>query len=129
MALVLVDAPLFVAWMSSDPRVGPERSSLLEQAERIALSQGALVEIASELVSGGLAFPLPPQVWLELAFERAHALLLPVTPAVVARAARWDAPGLDVHDRIAAATAVEHDADFATWNPALSGLAGVRYFF
>jgi predicted nucleic acid-binding protein len=28
-----------------------------------------------------------------------------------------------------AASALEYDADLATWNPALTGLTGVRYFF
>lgn len=130
MSLVLVDAPLFVAWMTSDPRLGAARSSLLSRAAgQIALSQAGMVEIARELQAGTLAFPLPPQAWLELALERSRAVVLPVTAAIVARSVRVEAPGLDTEDRILVATAVEHDADLATWNPGLSGIAGVRYFF
>jgi PIN domain nuclease of toxin-antitoxin system len=130
MSLVLVDTPLFVAWMSNDNRVGPERSYLLSQAVgRIAISQASWVEIAQELQEGRLRFPLQPQVWLELALERSRALLLPISPSIVARSARWTATALDPVDRLIAASAVEYDADFATWNPALSGLPGVRYFF
>jgi len=130
MSLVLLDAPLFVAWMASDPRVGSERLSLLSHAAgRIALSQAGMVGIAQELQAGTLSFPLPAQAWLELALERSNAVLLPVTPAIVARSVRVDSAGLDTEDRILVATAVEHDADLATWNPALSGIPGVRYFF
>ncbi len=130
MSLVLVDTPLFVAWMSNDNRVGPERSYLLSQAVgRIAISQASWVEIAQELQEGRLRFPLPPQVWLELAVERSRALLLPLSPAIVARSARWETTMLDSVDRLIAASAVEYDADLATWNPALAGLPGVRYFF
>jgi len=130
MSLVLVDTPLFVAWMSNDNRVGPERSYLLSQAVgRIALSQASWVEVAHELQEGRLRFPLPPQIWLELAVERSRALLLPMSPAIVARSARWTATALDPVDRLIAASAVEYDADLATWNPALTGLPGVRYFF
>jgi len=128
--LILVDTPLFVAWMSNDNRVGPERSYLLSQAVgRIALSQASWVEIAQELQEGRLRFPLSPQVWLELAVERSRAVVLPLTPSIVARSARWAATALDSVDRLIAASAVEHDADLATWNPALTGLPGVRYFF
>ena len=130
MSLVLVDTPLFVAWMSSDSRVGPERSYLLSQAMgRIALSQASWVEIAQELQEGRLRFPLPPQLWLDLAVERSRAIVLPLSPAIVARSARWTVGALDAVDRLIAASALEYDADLATWNPALTGLTGVRYFF
>ena len=130
MSLILVDTPLFVAWMSNDNRVGTERSYLLSQAVgRIAISQASWVEISQELQEGRLRFPLPPQVWLELAVERSRALLLPVSPSIVARSARWTVAALDPVDRLIAASAVEYDADLATWNPALAGLPGVRYFF
>ncbi|HXP89593.1 MAG TPA: PIN domain-containing protein [Fibrobacteria bacterium] len=130
MSLVLVDTPLFVAWMAKDPRVGTERSYLLSQViGRLALSQASLVEIAQELHEGRLRFPGSPQVWMELALERSMAVLLPLNPSIVARSARWNSTLLDSVDRLIAATAVEHDADLATWNPSLAGLPGIRYFF
>jgi PIN domain nuclease of toxin-antitoxin system len=130
MSLVLVDTPLFVAWMANDNRVGEERSQLLSQAKgRLALSQASWVEIAQELQEGRLRFPLSAQLWLELALEQSAAVVIPLSAAIVARSARWPNPGLDVVDRLVVSTAVEHDADLATWNPALGGLAGVRYFF
>jgi PIN domain nuclease of toxin-antitoxin system len=96
---------------------------------RIALSQASWVEIAQELQEGRLRFPLPPQLWLDLAVERSRAIVLPLSPAIVARSARWTVGALDAVDRLIAASALEYDADLATWNPALTGLTGVRYFF
>lgn len=130
MSLVLVDTPLFVAWMAKDSRVGTERSYLLSQAiGRLAMSQASLVEIGQELQEGRLRFPVSPQVWLELALERSKVVVLPLNPSIVARSARWNSTVLDTVDRLIAATAIEHDADLATWNPVLAGLPGVRYFF
>jgi PIN domain nuclease of toxin-antitoxin system len=128
--LVLVDTPLFVAWMARDPRVGAERSYLLSQAMgRLALSQASWVELGQEMQEGRLRFPFSPQIWLELALERSRAVVLPLNPSIVARSARWNSTVLDSVDRLIAATAIEHDADLATWNPSLAGLPGVRYFF
>lgn len=130
MSLVLVDTPLFIAWMARDSRVGPERSSLLSKAKgRIALSQASWVEIAEELQEGRLRFPLPAQLWLEKALEASQAVVVPLTPAIVARSSRIPGADLDTVDRLLAATAIEHDLELATWNPALGGIGGIRYFF
>jgi len=116
--------------MAKDSRVGAERSQLLNQAKgRLALSQASWVEIAQELQEGRLRFPLSPQLWLDLAVERSQAIVLPLSPAIVARSARWTGGSMDVVDRLIVSTAVEHDADLATWNSDLVGLPGVRYFF
>jgi predicted nucleic acid-binding protein len=56
-------------------------------------------------------------------------VVLPLNPSIVARSARWNSTVLDTVDRLIAATAIEHDAGLATWNPVLAGLPGVRYFF
>ena len=130
MSLVLLDTPVFVCWMARDPRLGPERESLLERARgRTALSEASLVELADELRSGRLRFPLPVQIWLDKALRDSRTLLLPIGTAVVARSVRFEGADLDVVDRLLAATAIESDLELATWNPALSGLDGVRYFF
>lgn len=130
MSLVLVDTPVFVAWMARDSRVGQERSALLSKAKgRIAISQASWLEIAMELQEGRLRFPLPAQLWLEKAIEAAQAVIVPMTPAIVARSGRMPGEQLDAIDRILAATAIEYDFDLATWNPHLMGLPGIRYFF
>lgn len=116
--------------MARDARVGPERSSLLSKAKgRIYLSQASLVEIAQELHAVRLRFPLPPQIWLEKALEISQCIMLPLTPGIVARSARIPGDDLDSIDRLIAASAIEHDLELATWNPALRDLAGIRYFF
>lgn len=128
--MVLLDTPLFVSWMSQDPRLGPERAALLDQAKgRIGLSEASMVEIADELRTGRLRFPLPTQIWLEMALRQSGAVVLPLSSAIVARSSRFADPGLDTVDRLLAATAIELDLELATWNPALSALEGIRHFF
>ncbi|MEK7392377.1 MAG: type II toxin-antitoxin system VapC family toxin [Fibrobacterota bacterium] len=130
MSMVLLDTPLFVSWMSQDPRLGPERAALLDQAKgRIGLSEASMVEIADELRTGRLRFPLPTQIWLEMALRQSGAVVLPLSSAIVARSSRFADPGLDTVDRLLAATAIELDLELATWNPALSALEGIRHFF
>jgi PIN domain nuclease of toxin-antitoxin system len=130
MSMVLLDTPLFVSWMSQDPRLGTERAALLDQAKgRIGLSEASLVEIADELRTGRLRFPLPTQIWLEMALRQSGAVVLPLSSAIVARSSRFADPGLDTVDRLLAATAIELDLELATWNPALSALEGIRHFF
>ena len=130
MNLVLLDTPLFVSWMAGDPRVGPERISLLDQARgRTALSEASLVEIADELRTGRLRFPLPTQIWIEKALRESLAVVLPLSSAIVSRSVRIPGSELDTIDRLIAATAIELDMELATWNPALGALDGIRYFF
>ncbi len=127
--MVLLDTPIFVAWMARDPRVGQERMGLFEQAKgRLALSEASLVEIAEELRTKRLRFPLPTQIWIEMALRESGAILIPLNGAIVARSVRFPGNDLDTIDRLIAATAVESDLELATWNPALSGLE-IRYFF
>lgn len=130
MSLVLLDTPIFVSWLAGDPRLGPERSALLERVRgRTALSEASLFEIADELRSGRLRFPLPIQVWIEKALRESRTVVLPLSAAVVARSVRFPQADLDTTDRLLAASAIEFDLEMATWNPALAGIAGVRYFF
>jgi len=130
MSMVLLDTPLFVSWLAQDPRLGPERAALLDQAKgRIALSEASLVEIADELRTGRLRFPLPTQIWLEMALRESGAVVLPLSSAIVARSARFPNADLDTIDRLIAATVVELDLELATWNPALAALDGIRHFF
>lgn len=130
MSLVLVDTSLFVAWMAQDPRLGPERASLLDQAKgRIAISDASMVELAKELRTGQLRFPLPIQIWIEKALRESQAVTLPISSAIVARSVRFPKSELDTIDRLIAATAIELDLELATWNPAFAALEEVRYFF
>lgn len=130
MSLVLLDTPLFVCWLAQDPRLGPERSALLDRVRgRTAISEASLFEIADELRSGRLRFPLPIQVWLEMALRDSRSVILPLSSAIVARSVRFPNIEMDTADRLIAATALELDLDLATWNPALAGIAGLRYFF
>lgn len=128
--MVLLDTPLFVSWMAQDPRVGPERAALLDQAKgRIAISEASYVEIAEELRTGRLRFPLPVQIWLEKDLRESGAVVLPMSSAIVARSSRFQLQEMDTIDRLLVATAIELDLEFATWNPALASLEGVRQFF
>jgi PIN domain nuclease of toxin-antitoxin system len=117
--------------MAQDSRLGPERASLLDQAKgRIAISDASLVEIAKELRTGQLRFPLPVQVWLEKAMRESLAVSLPLNSSIVARSVRFPvSTQLDTIDRLIATTALELDLELATWNPALASLEGIRYFF
>lgn len=127
MAMILVDAPVFAAWVSDPDRLGPERVALLASAEGVALSGMALAEIGEKVREGAVRSSLPLRLWLELALEGASACVLPLTPAVVARASRL--PAGDLGDRIFLATALEHDLEVATINPLLQDWPGLRYRF
>jgi PIN domain nuclease of toxin-antitoxin system len=125
--VILVDAPLFALWLSGDEQVGAERSAMLHNAGEFAITGMAMVEIAEKVRAGGIRLELPLQMWLELAISSSHCVVLPISAAIAARAARLDVP--DLHDRILLATAMEHDLEVATLQPSLHDQPGVRYLF
>lgn len=126
--MILVDAPVFVRWVGSDPTFGPERSGLLEsRRDSLALCQSALLEIAEAHRDRVWASETPLQIWLETALSAHHVVLLPPTPGIVARAARFTVG--DLWDRLFLATALEHDLEVATLDPVLRQSLGIRHLF
>lgn len=126
--MILVDAPVFVRWAGNEPSLGPERKGLLEaRTDGIALCQSALLEIAETHRSGIWTSPTPLQIWLETALSIHRVVLLPPTPAIVSRSARFTVG--DVWDRLFLATAIEHDLEVATLDPVLRQSLGIRHLF
>lgn len=126
--MILLDAPVFVRWVGSDPSFGPERRGLLEaRTDGIALCQSALLEIAEAYRGGIWSSPTPLQIWLETALSSHQVVLLPPTPAIVSRSARFTVG--DVWDRLFLATAIEHDLEVATLDPVLRQSLGIRHLF
>jgi len=126
--VILLDAPVFVRWVGSDETFGVERRGLLDRRTGgIALCQSALIEIGEAFRDGIWSGEIPLQMWLESALSTHAVVLLPSTPAIVARAARFTVG--DVWDRLFLATALEHDLEVATLDPVLRQSLGIRHLF
>jgi PIN domain nuclease of toxin-antitoxin system len=126
--MILLDAPVFVRWAGRDPGFGLERQGLLDaRTDGIALCQSALLEIAEAHREGVWSSQTPLQIWLETALTSRQVVLLPPTPAIVSRSARFTVG--DVWDRLFLATAIEHDLEVATLDPVLRQSLGIRHLF
>lgn len=126
--MILLDAPVFLRWAGGDESFGLERRGLLDRVTGAkALCQTALVEIAEAWKNGIWTTELPLQVWLESTLAIHQIVLLPATPAIVSRAARFTVG--DTWDRLFLATALEHDLEVATLDPVLRQTLGIRHLF
>ena len=126
--MILLDAPVFVRWVGGDSTFGAERKGLLDRrTEPLALCQSGLIEIAEAWKGGIWSGEIPVQAWIEAALAERRIIVLPSTPAIVAKAARFTVG--DVWDRLFLATALEHDLEIATLDPVLRQTLGIRQLF
>jgi len=126
--MILLDAPVFVRWAGGDETLGRERRGLLDRShDSFAICQSGLIEMGEAWKNGVWNCELPLQIWLESALSAHQIVILPGTPAIISRAARFTVG--DAWDRIFLATAIEHDLEVATLDPVLRQSLGIRHLF
>ena len=86
----------------------------IERAPRVGVSPVSCFELTLAHRRGRLELPLPPREWFPLALAGSHVELLPLTPAIAARAVELPDIHRDPFDRIIIATALEMDARLAS---------------
>ena len=99
----------------------------IESAPSIGISPVSCFELALAHRRGRLELPQPPSEWFRCALEGSGVELLPLTPAIAARAVTLTEVHRDPFDRIIIATTLEYHARLASLDglfasyPELSG--------
>jgi PIN domain nuclease of toxin-antitoxin system len=129
MSLVL-DTNVFLRWNDSPDRLSKEQRRALKGIgpEKTAyIADVTLWELANLASAGRLKFKLPLREWFELALERPHLEVHPITPAVACEVASLG-NGLhkDPADRIIVATARVLGASLLTTDQLIIDSGAVR---
>jgi PIN domain nuclease of toxin-antitoxin system len=86
----------------------------IEHAPRVGVSPVSCFALALAHRRGRLELPLPIREWFSLALAGSEVELLPLTPAIAARAVELPEIHRDPFDRIIIATALELDTRLAS---------------
>lgn len=113
--MIVLDSHVWYWWITLDPeRLPAHLLSVIEHAPHVGVSAVSCFELALAHHRGRLELPLPPQAWLPRALQGSGVELLPLTPAIAARAVDLTAVHRDPFDRIIIATALEREAQLAS---------------
>ncbi len=86
----------------------------IESAPRVGVSPVSCFELALAHRRNRIELPLPVREWMSLALDGSNVEVLPLTPAISARAVELPDIHRDPFDRIIIATALETDARLAS---------------
>lgn len=113
--MIVLDTHVWYWWAcDQQARLSASLLEALAVAPRIGVSAVSCFEIAHALRRGRIELPLPLRDWFVEALDRSQVDLLPLTPAVAARAVELTDKHRDPFDRIIIATAVELDGRLAS---------------
>ena len=109
--MIVLDTHIWFWWINNDHQsLGSIRQEQITSAEIIAVSAISCFEIAWLERHRRIILPCQTTEWFEKALSQSNIELLPVTPAIAARAVNMHEHHSDPQDRIIIATAVEHNA-------------------
>jgi PIN domain nuclease of toxin-antitoxin system len=113
--VIVLDSHIWFWWINLElHRMPPAMLAVIESAPRVGVSPVSCFELALAHRRGRLELPLPVQEWFSLALTGSDVALLPLTPAIAARAVELPEMHRDPFDRIIIATALEMDARLAS---------------
>ena len=109
--MIVLDTHIWLWWINNDQHsMGMTRQQQIENAEIIAVSAISCFEVAWLERHLRISLPCQPAEWFEKALHHSGIVLLPITPAIAARAVNLPEHHSDPQDRIIIASALEHNA-------------------
>lgn len=113
--MIVLDTHVWYWWACDQQvRLSPGLLETLAVAPRVGVSAVSCFEIALAQRRGRIELPLPLRDWFVEALEGSQVELLPLTPAIAARAVELTDRHRDPFDRIIIATAIELDGKLAS---------------
>jgi PIN domain nuclease of toxin-antitoxin system len=113
--VIVLDSHIWFWWINLEHhRMPPAMLAEIENAPRVGVSPVSCFELALAHRRGRLELPLPVREWFALALAGSDVELLPLTPAITARAVELPDIHRDPFDRIIIATALEMDTRLAS---------------
>lgn len=109
--MIILDTHIWIWWINNEFRlVSSDRQQSLANADVVAVSAISCFEVAWLERHRRISLPCQPVEWFEKALSQSGIILLPITPAIAARAVDLPEHHSDPQDRIIIATAIEHQA-------------------
>lgn len=113
--MIVLDSHIWFWWINLEyDRLSPTQIAAIENASRVGVSVVSCFELALAYRRGRLQLPLPVREWFDFALTGSDIELLPLTPAISARAVELSEVHRDPFDRIIIATALELDASLVS---------------
>jgi PIN domain nuclease of toxin-antitoxin system len=113
--VIVLDTHIWFWWINLEHhRMPPTMLAEIESAPRVGVSPVSCFELALAHRRGRLELPLSVREWFALALAGSDVELLPLTPAIAARAVGLSDIHRDPFDRIIIATALEMDTRLAS---------------
>ena len=113
--MTILDTHAWIWWTSEPARLGRAARRMLDGAKRIGVPAICCLEIAALAVRGRITLDRPPLEWMLEALAADRVELIPLTPAIAARAAELPASFRgDPADRLIVATTIVEGATLIT---------------
>jgi len=113
--MIVLDSHVWFWWINLEhQRLSAFQLENIETADQVGVSAVSCFELALAHRRGRLALPGEQSEWFALALAGSSVDLLPLTPAIAARAVGLPDIHRDPFDRIIIATALELDAKLAS---------------
>jgi PIN domain nuclease of toxin-antitoxin system len=113
--MIVLDSHIWFWWINLEHyRLPSSLLAVIENAPSIGVSPVSCFELALAHRRGRLELPLSIREWFDLALAGSDIELLPLTPAISARAVELTDIHRDPFDRIIIATTLEMDARLAS---------------
>jgi PIN domain nuclease of toxin-antitoxin system len=113
--VIVLDTHTWIWWVSDSSRLSKAARRQIDKARIVGIPAICCLEVAVLAARRRISLDRPTIVWLSDALEQPRVELLPLSPAIAARAADLPAslPG-DLADRLIVATAVVESAPLVT---------------
>lgn len=109
--MIVLDTHIWLWWINNDfQSLAATRQEQIAVAEVVAVSAISCFEVAWLERHQRINLPCRPTEWFEKALSDSGIVLIPITPAIAARAVDLHEHHSDPQDRIIIATAIEHNA-------------------
>jgi PIN domain nuclease of toxin-antitoxin system len=124
--VIVLDTHAWLWWASESPALGRAARREIDRARHIGVPAICCLEVATLAARGRIVLDRPTLRWLDEALAEPRVDLMPLTPAVAAKAAELgaDFPG-DPADRLIVATAILQSATLLTKDRRVASFPGV----
>lgn len=113
--MIVLDTHIWYWWINADHgRLSSAQSDAVRASGRVGVSAVSCFEMAQAVRRGRIELAVPLREWFAKALDGSRIEVLPLTPAISARAVELTDHHRDPFDRIIIATALEFDARLAS---------------